>query len=194
MKTMTINFCRTQVGGVFLLLLISFSQNIQAQKGIEIQVSAYPGYTAVNFEKALGYSDEYMNDWDQFYYSFSLKGYLVSDKPISYGAEIGWQRLYYAYYRVPYGDSPVYREFNISTFSIMGLARYSPNQKFFIAAGAGVHFFNDGVAPAIMIEPGYMIIIGENLKIPLSIRLNPIFGDGIPTTVSLGIGISYKIR
>lgn len=194
MKTMTLNFCRQQIWGVFLLLLFSFSQNIQAQKGIEIQVSAYPGFTAVNFEKALGYTDDYMEDWDQFSYSFTLKSFLASDNPINFGAEIGWQRLYYAYYRVSYGDSPVYREFNVSTFSIMGLARYSPIQKFFVLAGIGIHVFNDGIAPAIMIEPGYNISVGENLKIPLSIRLNPIFGDGIPTTVSLGIGINYKIR
>jgi hypothetical protein len=194
MKTMTLNFCKQQICGFFFLLLISFPQNILAQKGIEIQVSAYPGYTVVNFEKALGYSDEYMDDWDQFCYSFTLKSFLASDNRINFGAEIGWQRLYYAYYRVPYGDSPVYREFNVSTFSIMGLARYSPNQKFFFVAGAGIHIFNDGLAPAIMIEPGYNISIGENLKIPLSIRLNPIFGDGTPITVSLGIGVNYRIR
>jgi hypothetical protein len=76
----------------------------------------------------------------------------------------------------------------------MGLARYSPNQKFFVLAGTGIHVFNDGIAPAIIIEPGYNISVGENFKIPLSIRLNPIFGDGIPTTISLGIGISYEIR
>ena len=175
---------------VFLLL----KDNIHAQKSIDIGVTLYPGYTAVNFEKALGYSDEYLNDWDQFYYSATLKGFLTTDKTVDYGAEIGWQRLYYAYYVVPYGTSPVYREFNITTFSIMGLARYSTTNRFFVIAGAGIHFFYDGVAPALMVEPGYFFKVGENLKIPVSLRIYPIFGDGTPTPVSLGIGVSYVLK
>lgn len=175
---------------VFLLL----SDNIHAQKSIDIGFSIYPGYTAVNFEKALGYSDENMNDWDQFYYSATLKGILNTDKAFHYGAEIGWQRLYYAYYIVPYGPTPVYREFNITTFSIMALARYSAAKGFFVLAGAGIHFFNDGVAPALLVEPGYFIKIGENLKIPVSVRICPIFGDGTPTPISLGIGVSYVLK
>jgi hypothetical protein len=180
--------------GFFTLLFLFFSNNIQAQKGIEIGFTLYPGYSAVNFEKALGYSDDYMDDWDQFYYSVSLKGFLTSDKPFHYGAEIGWQRLYYAYYIVPYVPSPLYREFNISTISFMALARYSANQRFFILAGPGFHLFNDGVALAVLIEPGYLIRLGENMKIPVSFRLNPVFGDGTPITISLGVGVNYTLK
>lgn len=175
----------------YILFFLLLANNINAQKSIDIGLTIYPGYTAVNFEKALGYSDEYMNDWDQFYYSATLKGFLNTDKALQYGAEIGWQRLYYAYYIIPYGQSPVYREFNISTFSIMGLARYSASKRFFVLAGAGIHFFYDGVAPALMVEPGYFIKVGENLKIPVSVRIYPIFGDGTPTPVSFGIGVNY---
>jgi hypothetical protein len=192
MKPITISFFSKVIGG--LIILFCSSQIIKAQKGIEIQISAYPGYTEVNFEKALGYSDEYMIDWDQFCYSGAIKGYLVTETHLSYGVELSWQRLYYAYYRVPYDFSPVYREFDVSTLSVTGIARYSHNQKFFVAGGAGFHFFNDGVAPAILVEPGYNISIGDNLKIPVSIRLNPIFGDGTPITACLGIGVSYRIR
>ena len=177
-----------------ILIFLLFSCGIFAQKGIEISLSAYAGYTAVNFEKALGYSDEDMEDWDQFYYSVSLKGFLTSDKPLHFGAEIAWQRLYYAYYIVPYGPSPVYREFNVATTSVMALVRYSAENKFFALAGAGIHFFEDGVAPAIFIEPGYMISIGEKLKIPVSIRINPIFGDGTPIPVSVGVGLNYRLK
>jgi hypothetical protein len=176
-----------------ILILLCFSQAIKAQKGIEIQISAYPGYTEVNFEKALGYSDEYMRDWDQFCYSGAIKGFLVTDK-LSYGAELSWQRLYYAFYRIPYAPSPVYREFDVSTVSITGIARYSPKKKFFVTGGAGIHFFNDGIAPALLFEPGYSISLGENLNIPVSLRLNPVFGDGTPITACLGIGVNYRIR
>ena len=53
--------------------------------------------------------------------------------------------------------------------------------------------FYDGIAPAICVESGYIIKLGMNLKIPVSLRLNPVFGDGTPIPVSLGIGISYTI-
>jgi hypothetical protein len=194
MKTVPFNLPIKSAGIILLFLLLCVPHNIHAQRGIEISLSAYPGYTAVNFEKALGYSDEYMNDWDQFYYAFSLKGLLTSDKSVHFGAEVGWQQLYYAYYVVPYVPSPVYREFNISTVSIMALARYSRNQRFFALTGAGIHIFYDGVAPAIFIEPGYVIKLGKNLKLPLSVRVNPVFGDGTPIAVSLGIGLIYKVR
>lgn len=191
MKTLTDKlFCRIFKG---IIILLCFSQVIKAQRSIEIQINAYPGYTAVNFEQALGYSDEYMIDWDQFCYSGAVKGYLVTEI-LSYGAELSWQRLYYGYYRVPYGPSPAYREFDISTVSITGIARYSPKRKFYLAGGAGIHFFNDGVAPSLLIEPGYNISAGEKLNIPVSLRLNPIFGDGTPISVCLGIGVSYRIR
>ena len=194
MKTRTLIYKRKYVARFLTFLFLLFSLNIQAQEGIEISLSGYPGYTLVNFEEALGYSDDYLSDWDQFSYGFSLKGLLAANKPFSYGLEAGWQRLYYAYYIVPMGYYSAYREFNVSTISIMALARYSPAKKFFALVGAGIHIFDDGVAPAVYIEPGYMISIGENLKIPVSIRINPVFGDGLPITFALGAGVSYTFR
>lgn len=180
--------------GLLILLIFSNALNLKAQKGIEIGITGRPGYTLVNFEKALGYDDEDMSDWDQFYYSVSLEGFFTSDKPLSFGAELAWQRLYYAYYIIPYGPSPVYREFNVSTTSIMGLVRYSAENKLFVLGGAGIHLFDSGVAPAIFIEPGYMVSVGEKIKIPLSVRINPVFGDGTPVPISAGIGFIYRIK
>jgi hypothetical protein len=176
-----------------VLIFFASTWNIHAQKNLEVSLSVLPGFTAVNFEKALGYSDDYMEDWDQFTYGFSAKGFLVPDKPYRFGAEIGWQRLYYAYYVVPYGDYPVFREFNISTVSLMALAGYSITENFFVIAGAGIHIFNNGVTPAFYIEPGYQIKFGQRIKVPISLRINPVFGDGMPILISLGLGISYSI-
>ena len=190
MKIMTFNF-RKLVIRIIILIVISSTLKINAQTGIEISLSGYPGYTLVNFEKALGYEDDYMSDWDQFFYGISLKGLLVPNKTFSYGLELGWQRLYYAYYIIPMGYYSAYREFNVSTISIMALGRYSPGQKFFVLAGAGIHKFNDGISPAIFIEPGYEFGLGERLKIPVSVRINPVFGDGTPLSASLGVGLGY---
>jgi hypothetical protein len=180
-----------------LSLLISIflfsSSFVFAQKQKEISLSVYPGFTIVNFEEALGYPDDYMTDWSQFYFSAVVRGFLNAGKSFHFGAEISWEQLYYAYYVVPYGMYPVYREFNVSTFSVMALARYSIN-KFFVIGGMGANFFNEGVAPALCLEVGYMIHGGGKVKFPVSFRLNPIFGDGTPTPVSIGLGLSYSIR
>jgi hypothetical protein len=194
MKTKELLGSKGILFGFIAVLIYFISLNVSAQNGIEISLAAHPGYTLVNFEKALDYSDDFMSDWDQFSYGGSLTGLFAVEKPLSYGIEIGWQRLYYAYYIVPMGYYSAYREFNVSTISIMAVGRYSPQHKFFALAGAGIHKFNNGVSPAIYIEPGYLISLGEKLKIPVSVRLNPVFGKGLPATISFGIGVSYRLK
>jgi len=182
------NVCRLFFFVLLLFPVAGFSQNAK-----EISLSVYPGFTLVNFEKALEYSDDYMEDWSELHICVALRGFILSDKPVQFGAELAWQQLYYAYYIVPYGPSPVYREFNVSTLSLSALGRYSFNN-FFTTGGAGIHFFNDGIAPSLCLEAGYMINIPENLKIPLSFRINPIFGSGTPITFSAGAGLSFILR
>lgn len=178
---------------ILIIVLPFFSITGHAQKAKEISLSVYSGFTLVNFEEALDYSDEYMEDWSEIHISASLKGFLLSDKPLQLGAEIAWQNLYYAYYVVPYVPSSVRREFNISTISLMALGRYSVSN-FFTTGGAGIHIFDDGISPAISFEAGYKISAGENLKFPVSVRIQPIFGKGTPILFSVGAGMSFTIR
>jgi hypothetical protein len=176
---------------VLVAFFIMFVGNVEAQTSKELSLSVYPGFTLVNFEKALDYSDDYMNNWNEFHISAALRGFLLWDRPVQVGAEIAWQRLYYAYYVIPYGTSNVYREFNVSTTSITVLGRYWLGEKLFTVGGAGLHFFNDGVAPSICFEAGYMQNINDILKIPVSFHVSPIFGKGLPTLFSIGAGVSY---
>ena len=95
MKAEEMMFNRQRV--VFILVVtifFCFSSVSHAQHSKEISLSFYPGITLVNFERALGYSDDNMEDWSQFYYSFDLKGFLSSEIPFQIGAELAWQRLY----------------------------------------------------------------------------------------------------
>lgn len=194
MKELTLILPKRITGLMILFFLLSNPAYIHAQKGIQLGVSVYPGFTLVNFEKALGYEDDHMIDWDQFYYSISIKAFLTSEKKSQFGAEISRQRLYYAYYGIPYPPLTAYREFDVSTTSIHALLRYSPSSHFFLTTGLGVHIFNNGVAASILVEPGYMINLGEKMKIPVSLRLNPVFGDGTPVPVSLGAGILFTVK
>ncbi len=181
-------------GMLLLTFFILYSSSGHAQNSKEISLSVYPGFTLVNFEKALGYSDDYMEDWSEFYTCVAIRGFLESGTQLSFGAEFAWQQLYYAYYRIPYISTfPVYREFNVSTYSMSLLGRYT-NNNFFAVLGAGLHIFNNGVAPGTILEAGYFIKGGSNLKFPVSFRINPILGDGPPIPISVGIGASYTIK
>jgi hypothetical protein len=194
MKTGVIRFNRQRIIlALFMTIFLLFSFISRAQMPKEISFSVYPGYTFVNFEKALDYSDDYMENWSNFQFAAAIRGFLQSEKQIQLGAELAWQKLYYTYYILPYGPSPVYREFNVTTVSLMALGRYSVN-RFFAVGGVGIHFFNSGVSAAICFESGYVINAGANLKFPLSFRINPIFGSGMPTPISVGAGVSFTIR
>jgi len=182
------------ISSFIIIICLSLSGSCYSQWDKEISLSAYTGYTLVNFENALGYSDEYLEDRNQFHYSVALRGFLVSRKRLQIGAEIAWQKLYYAYYVVPYYPSPEYYEFNVSTTSLMALCRYLTREKFFAVGGAGIHLFNDGASPAVCLEAGYMIYSGANLRFPLSVRINPVLREGISVPVSAGAGVSYIIR
>jgi hypothetical protein len=179
----------TLITSTFILL----STLAYPQKSKEISLSVYPGFTLVNFEKALGYSDDYMVDWDQFYLSTAFRGFLNTGKAFHLGAEVAWEKLYYAYYVIPYGSDHAYREFSVSTYSIMMLGRFY-SHGFFIVSGIGAHFFDSGTAASLCFETGYSIKAGSRLKFPISFRVNPILGDGTPTPVSIGMGVSYTIK
>jgi hypothetical protein len=192
MKTCKVILFRQRIALVLVVTLILIFSNIcRAQKANEVSVLLYPGFTLVNFEKALGYSDDYLSDWSQFYFSAALRGFLHSSNSIQFGAEIAWQRLYDAYYVVPFPPTTVESSFHVSTISLMALGRYSYG-KFFVIGGGGLQSFESGLSPGISFETGYMLRAGETLRIPVSVRVNPIFASGTPTPISVGTGIFFE--
>ena len=110
---------------VFLLsLFFLFSTTGHAQKEKEISFSVYPGHTIIDFEKAYGYSDDHMEDWNEFHIAVALRGFLGTNNLIQVGLEVAWQQLYYVYYRIPYYETQyLYREYDISTISLSLLLR-----------------------------------------------------------------------
>jgi hypothetical protein len=189
-KRITISTRQRIISATFITFFLLFSVAGHSQNKNEVSISFYPGFTLLNFEKANGYSSDYLENWSQFNICVAIRGFLRSEKPLQFGAEAAWQRLYYAYYVVPYAPSSVYREFNVSSESLMVLCRYSINN-FFAVGGVGIYSFKNGIAPAICLEAGYAIKIGENLKFPVSLRVNPIFGSGTPVPISVGAGMSF---
>lgn len=176
-----------------IIVCLFFPIIVNAQITKEISLSTYPGFTIVNYEKALGYPNDFLTDNDHIQISAAVRGFLLSEKQIQFGAEVAWQKLYYAYYVVPNGTTPFDQEFKVKTFSLMILGRQFIKKIFFIG-GAGIHFFNSGVSPALCLESGYMLSAGEKVQIPLSFRITPIFRSATVLPISVGAGLCYRFR
>jgi hypothetical protein len=158
---------------------------------LDIGLCASAGYTALDFEAASDYPDSTLEDWDQFHYKIMAYGLYPLSTSLRVGLELGYNYLYYYFYRIPYGLSPVYREAEWSTISCLGLIRLDLTELFFIQGGAGMHsFIDDGTAFALSATAGIQPRVGA-CRFPISLRIDPIFGAGMPTTIALGVGVEY---
>jgi len=151
------------------------------------------GFTFVNFEKASGYDDDYLRDWGEGHFRIGAQVLFPITERMMMGGEVGYNDLYWYDYRVPYGDSPVYRYAEWSTTSLLGVTRYTVRNLVLLHGGAGLHFF-DG-SPAFALSAGVGIQPRwKKLTFPVLLRIEPIFGDGTPTPLALQAGIQYRIR
>jgi hypothetical protein len=84
--------------------------------------------------------------------------------------------------------------FRFSIISCLGLIRLDLTELFFIQAGAGIHsFIGDGAAFALSATAGIQPRVGT-YRFPIFLRIDPIFGAGLPTTIALGVGVEYAWR
>jgi hypothetical protein len=176
-----------------LLFSLLIHNIILAQHPAEISISLSPGYTFVDFESAIDWPENYLSDWDQFHLSLNAKGYIPSRTNLQIGAEAGWNQLYYAAYKIPdVTYSYIYRNYDVSTLSLMLLGRFSINN-FFITGSIGIHDYEHGIELASGLEAGLGIKISEKLFIPLSLRLVKIF-YGSTFCSSVSVGLTYKFN
>lgn len=156
--------------------------------GFDLGFSLGGGFTAVNFENASGYSDEYLEDWGQGHFKATLYALVPLASKFKAGIEIGYNDLYWWYYRIPYGPSPVYRSAEWSTLSVLAVMEKDLPGIFFTQAGAGVHFFDGDPALSLTAAFGIKPRI-KNFGIPVCLRIDPIFGAGFPIAIALGAGL-----
>ena len=85
---------------LILVPVIFFGSSKQAktQNLLDLSLSVYPGFTLVNFEKALEYSDDYMEDWSEFHLSASIRGFFRPEKPVQIG--FGYPRWFSVAHRL----------------------------------------------------------------------------------------------
>jgi hypothetical protein len=150
------------------------------------------GYTLVNFAGASGYPDSSLENWDQGHYSFSLQGLWQVAPKVRFGGEAGWEQLYYYYYIIPYGPSPVYREANWATIFMGPLVQLFLTSKVYVLGGVDLHLFSgDGTAIGVSAAIGAEFRLSGKLALPVEFRVKPIFGAGTPTVLQLNLGLAF---
>lgn len=161
-------------------------------EGLTLKVLGGGGYTFVDFEEASGYSDDYLEDWDQGHYSFGVQAYRAFG-PLLAGLEAGYEQLYYWYYRIPFGSSgPLTREANWGTPFLGPVAQIFLGPIFYLHGGADLHFFDGEAALGVSAAAGVAIPAGP-LRIPIELRAKPVVGgDGLPTALQLNLGIMWN--
>ena len=178
-----------RAAGLLVMLSALMIAALAGDKKFDLGVMLGGGYTAVNFEEASGYSDDYLNDWGQVHFKAVAYCLIPLLSRFKAGVEIGYNDLYWWYYRVPYGPSPVYREVYWSTLSFLGIVRKELPGLLYLQAGAGLHsFFDDGTALALSAALGIKPRISR-FGIPICLRVDPIFGAGMPITIALCGGL-----
>jgi hypothetical protein len=175
----------------FVAALMVFGFTAVSAQGLVIRASAGGGYTLVNFPDASGYPDSSLEDWDQVNYSFSLQGLWQVTPKVRLGGEAGFEQLYYWYYRIPYGPSPVYREANWATMFVGPAVQLFLTRTVYVLGGADLHFFDESPAFGISAAIGMEFRLSDKLALPVEFRVKPIFGAGTPTALQLNLGVAF---
>ena len=88
-------------------------------------------------------------------------------------------------------ESPIFREYSISTFRITPIFRFGGSNAFNFDLGPEFSF-SDGVSIQVLASANYNIAISDNIDIPLKLRLyimNQII-VAIPISVNAGVRIN----
>ena len=176
---------------VFLFLLFFTAQLFSQVKSVGFVAGA--GYTAVDIEKAISVND--LEDWDHIgvmikaTVDYALPGGLILT------GEAGGNRLYYWEYYWNDGYYSGYRYRSEWTSSLgLHIKKYFGNN-LFVQAGPGIHAFNDGsgVVPGLVLASGLNIDAGTRFYVPVSLRVETVFGNATPICVLLGSGLSLRL-
>jgi len=182
-----------------LLTLVFFSTEILAETIVNLQNNF--GYTVVNVSEAMEipeYSeilDEGLVDWDQFNYKGLIQILFKKSETVSFGPEIGINRLYFWEEKhIPPMSSPRWRWGTIWTGHLGGIVRKSFAKHYYVLTGASLHvFFNgSGATIGIPLAVGLELPISKVFTIPIEFRIDVVFGNAIPIGFGGGVGLKYK--
>lgn len=185
----------------FIISLTFFSTELPADMIVNLQNNF--GYTIVNVSEAMGipeYSnitDKGLVDWNQFNYKGLIQILFNKSENVSYGPEIGINRLYYWEEKhIPPMSSPRWRWGTIWTGHLGGVVRKSFASHYYVLTGASIHYFfnGSGTTIGIPIAIGHDLPISKVFTIPIEFRIDIIFGNAVPIGIGGGVGLKYKFN
>lgn len=173
---------------VVLILGAAFPVAALDIDSVTLRFNAGAGYTIIDLPSALGWSETYLEDWDYTDIKVTVQGLFLEFGRFDVGAEIGWNRIYYYYFRYP---GPVHYEGSVGPVNISALGAVELFPNFFLQAAVGPYIFNDGVTVGFSTMGVYTIPIRSNMGIPISAFVDVVFGDGTPISLGATVGFQY---
>ncbi len=176
---------------LFTILLIS--GYAYAQQQLEINLGA--GYTAVDLDQLI-IEDEVAGtnllDWDQFAYGGGAQFFFKEMSAFTLGAEVMYQYLYWYQVRVPFGSTPITREYDISTVRITPILRFGEDS-FAFDVGPEFNFASGGFEIGLLLSGNYYIPVNDQIDIPLKFRVDVMNGIVLTAPLSLNTGVRIKM-
>lgn len=174
---------------IFSTIILSAIFSIASAQFKSAGLTVGAGYTIINVQ---GVNDPMvLSDWDNFGLVFKGFGeYQLSEGKLL-GLEIGRNRLYYWIY-----PAPGYTYYNWRTeWTTNAVAYFSKyfGDRFFLQSGVGIHFFSNGAVFGLLASAGTSFKVGSSVSIPITLRIEPIFGSGTPVALNLATGIRFNL-
>jgi hypothetical protein len=175
---------------IFVLAgLITFS--LASAQFSSFGLVAGAGYTIVDIEDAIDYSP--LEEWDHIGIMFKAVAEYRLKPGLYLLGEFGENRLYYWEYRWSDGYYSGTRWRSEWTTNIGLSFKKMVGDAFYLQAGPAIHIFNDGSGTVLglLLAAGYELEVGDNFRVPLGFRIEPVFGSAIPVSLLLHSGIRY---
>ncbi len=174
------------------LLLCACAVTAAQFKSVGIIVGAGP--TIVDVEKAINYGP--LEEWDKISAVIKATAEFQLKEGLMLGGEIGTNRLYYWEYKWTDGfySGSRYRSEWTTNLGV-NIIKYF-GEAWYIQGGAAIHIFNDGSGsvPGLLAAIGADLNLSEKFRIPLAIRIEPVFGNATPVAISAVTGLKYLVR
>jgi len=172
--------------GLFLVTF-SYSQN-------QLDVTLGAGYTFIDIETLVEedeISGSSATDWDQFSAGLSAQYFFLATNSFQFGIEAMYQHLYWYSVRVPFGITPITREYTITTFRITPILRFGEGN---FAFDIGPEFnFGDELQLGLMVSANKYIPINDKIDIPIKGRLDVINGVVLTVPFTIHSGVRIKL-
>jgi len=168
------------------LLALSFvlAGPAAAQSALELELSA--GFTLVDIEGVAFEDGAIAEDWSQPSFRASGRALFGPDSGLRFGAELGYQSLYWYSVRIPFGSTPIRRDYSVTALSAMGIVRRAFGSTV-MDAGAGLAFLDDPT-PLVSVALGWEIMD----RLAVKVRADGMMAS--EPTLPIGLGISYSLQ